>query len=959
MIMKKMLLILVLILIGFNLKAEEPVIKFYILDGSSIQYKIADISEMSFIKSAEPYLMEVYSYGTFVTYKINDISSMQFVNSDTLLIKSNVGWLAPIKLENVDSIIFVPNKYFEVTIGEQTWMGKNLSVDHYRNGDPIPQVTDSTEWQNLKTGAWCYYNNDPDYGTTFGKLYNWYAVHDSRGLAPEGWHIPSDIEWSRLTYALGGEKAAGGKMKAVRPEWWRNPNVGATNESGFSALPGGYRYKGGEYYFLGDYAYWWSSTSNQLSFAWFRSTAYDNAAVTRYDVDKELGFSVRCVKDIGSDIPTIKSISPKSGAIGDKITITGTAFGTYRGSSNVSFNLVKLQPTDYQNWSDNEIVIKVPVGAESGSISATINATKSNEVDFTVTGTQSTEYVTIGSQVWMTTNLDVDKYRNGDVIPQVADSNQWANIKTGAWCYIYNNASNGKTFGKLYNWYAVNDIRGLAPEGWHIANDGEWSILADYLGGATLAGGKLKEAGTWHWQDPNSGATNESGFFALPGGYRYENKSFDGYGTNGYWWTSNENNATIAKGRFMTSFDSSLHNSYFYKRSGLSVRCVVGYYSNTPTINLINPDLAEIGDVVTISGNSFGLTQGTSFVSFHNINARTSDYKSWSDTEIKVKVPPGAITGKVTVTVNGTVSNEYDFTVTNFSSPPRIINITPNKGTIGDTIVFRGENFGAYQLNSFVAFNTLRPIHDDYISWNDAEIKVKVPPGCKTGKVSVSVNLLQSNEVDFTLFYNIEQGTVTDIDGNIYKTIKVDNKWWTVENLKVTHFRNGNPIPLVTEDKFWQNQSSASWCFYKHKAANGDIYGKLYNWYAVSDARKIAPEGWHVATDAEWTKLANYFGGESMAGGKMKSTGTVESVDGLWYNPNIGATDDVGFKALPGGSRQGNGTFVGLGYDGNWWRPTSGSQSGAWCRSITNKSIEVFRIYDDKVAGYSVRCVKD
>jgi uncharacterized protein (TIGR02145 family) len=957
--MKKVLLIIALMLIGFNLKAEEPIIKFYLQDGASNQYNIEDIAEMAFVKSDIPYLLQVFTKDAEKYYDIAVITKISILKNDSLLIESSIGWTSKINIADIDSITFIPNLYNQVTIGNQTWMGRNLDVDHYRNGDPIPEVTDSIEWKNLKTGAWCYFKNDPGYGPTFGKLYNWYAVHDPRGLAPEGWHIPSDVEWSRLTYSLGGEKISGGKMKAVRPEWWRNPNEGATNESGFSGLPGGYRYKSGEYYFLGDVAYWWSSTSNNLTYAWFRSISYDAANVSRYDVDKELGFSVRCVKDLGSDIPTINSVSPLSGAIGDVITITGNAFGTYRGANCVSFNLVKLQPSDYQSWSDNEIIVKVPVGAETGSVSVTINSTKSNDVDFKVTGIQSSEYVTIGSQVWMTKNLNVDRYRNGDVIPQVTDSAQWANIKTGAWCYIYNNPSNGQKFGRLYNWYAVNDPRGLAPEGWHVATDTEWSILSNYLGGASLAGGKLKESGTTHWQSPNSGATNQSGFFALPGGYRYENKSFDGFTTNGYWWTASESNSTIAKAWFLTSFDSTLHNTVYFKRSGLSVRCVIGFYSNTPSIDLIDPDIAEIGDIITITGNSFGSPRGTSFVTFADINPRDVDYQSWSDNEIKVKVPPGAATGKVTVTVNGTVSNVYDFTVTNFSSPPRIISITPNKATIGDTITFMGQNFGAYQELSFVSFNFLRPNQSDYISWSDNEIKVKVPPGTSTGKVFVSVNLLPSNEVEFTLIYNIERGTVTDIDGNVYKTIKINGQWWMIENLRVTHFRNGNPIPLVTEDIYWKNQSSASWCYYKNKAANGPIYGKLYNWYAVSDARGIAPEGWHVATDAESTKLANYLGGESMAGGKLKSTGTVETGKGLWYDPNIGATDDIGFSALPGGTRTGNGAFVGLGYDGYWWRPASGSQSGAWCRSINNKSVEVFRIYDDKVAGYSVRCIKD
>lgn len=126
--------------------------------------------------------------------------------------------------------------------------------------------------------------------------------------------------------------------------------------------------------------------------------------------------------------------------------------------------------------------------------------------------------VKIGNQVWMAENLNTSHYLNGDSIPQVQDKAEWVALTTGAWCYYQNDAENGKTYGKLYNWYAVNDPRGLAPEGWHIPTDAEWIALIDYLGGTNVAGGKMKQIGTVHWISPNLGATNESGFSALPGG---------------------------------------------------------------------------------------------------------------------------------------------------------------------------------------------------------------------------------------------------------------------------------------------------------------------------------------------------------------------------------------------------------------------------------------------------------
>ena len=143
--------------------------------------------------------------------------------------------------------------------------------------------------------------------------------------------------------------------------------------------------------------------------------------------------------------------------------------------------------------------------------------------------------IVIGTQQWMEKNLDVLTYRNGDIIPQVTDPTAWAALTTGAWCYYNNDVANGAIYGKLYNWYAVNDPRGLAPTGWHVPSDAEWTTLETTLGGDPVAGGKMKVAGTTRWTTPNTGATNESGFAGLPGGTRNNNGTFSNVGSNGYW----------------------------------------------------------------------------------------------------------------------------------------------------------------------------------------------------------------------------------------------------------------------------------------------------------------------------------------------------------------------------------------------------------------------------------------
>jgi uncharacterized protein (TIGR02145 family) len=192
-----------------------------------------------------------------------------------------------------------PLLYPTVTIGSQVWTSTNLNVTTYRNGDAIPEVQDGAAWANLTTGAWCHLNNDPANDAIYGKLYNWYAVNDARGLAPQGWHIPTDVEWSTLGTFLGGDGVAGGKMKTTGTTRWTTPNTGATNESGFAGLPGGYRIFGGRFYDVGFGGSWWSATQAQTfqTDAKFRGLGYINGDLFRLESDKKDGLSVRYLRD--------------------------------------------------------------------------------------------------------------------------------------------------------------------------------------------------------------------------------------------------------------------------------------------------------------------------------------------------------------------------------------------------------------------------------------------------------------------------------------------------------------------------------------------------------------------------------------------------------------------------------------------------------------------------------------
>lgn len=193
------------------------------------------------------------------------------------------------------------NTYKSTIIGKQEWMAENLKVSKYNDGTSIPQSTDSLEWIELKTGAWCYYNNEVSNNNKFGKLYNWYALspttNGNKNVCPTGWHVPTYNEWDSLIKFLGGDEVAGGKMKEVGLQHWNSPNKDATNSSLFTGLPGGYRHNDGYFKFVGTNGYWWSSSQPASYAAWYHYISYENGYEDYFDEDKGIGMSVRCLKD--------------------------------------------------------------------------------------------------------------------------------------------------------------------------------------------------------------------------------------------------------------------------------------------------------------------------------------------------------------------------------------------------------------------------------------------------------------------------------------------------------------------------------------------------------------------------------------------------------------------------------------------------------------------------------------
>lgn len=210
-------------------------------------------------------------------------------------------------------------------------------------------------------------------------------------------------------------------------------------------------------------------------------------------------------------------------------------------------------------------------------------------------------------------------------------------------------------------------------------------------------------------------------------------------------------------------------------------------------------------------------------------------------------------------------------------------------------------------------------------------------------------------------------GSMRDIDGNTYRTIKIGDQWWMAENLKVTHYRNGDNIPNIRDDFEWIGLTTGALCSNANRDGNAIIYGYLYNWYAIIDNRSLAPEGWHIPTDEEWKELeinlgmsrANADGTDwrgDKEGGMLKETGTVH-----WSSPNTGATNQFGFTALPGGLRHeiDMDTFFSVGFTAFFWTSSESGATNAWYRHLHCSESQIFRKDFFKYYGCSIRCVKD
>ena len=501
------------------------------------------------------------------------------------------------------------NNYTVVTIGGQTWTVENLQTTKYRDNSTIPNVIDNTAWSVLNAGAWCYYNNDVTNGSKYGKLYNWYSLADSRNIAPTGWHVATKAEWEMLEATLDVNFEGWldiGKHLAATTDWFTSTkpdvvgnNLNLNNSSGFSALPAGARGSSGACGNVSIAGYWWCSTQFDTDKAWYRVMLYDFTGIEHDYFPKRNGAQVRCVKDNFSILTTtaalqISSTAASSGGNvindGSVITARGVCWSTSHSPT------IELSTKTIENSSSNSFTSTI-TGLSEGTkyyirayATNNIGTAYGNEQSVTMSNTvsdndgNSYHIVNIGTQTWMVENLRTTKYRDNSSIPNVTDNASWVALNTGAWCYYNNDVANNIKYGKLYNWYTVTDSRNIAPIGWHVATDADWSTLATYVsanfGNSINVAKGLAATSDWSYNYGNNSIgsnlliNNYSGFNALPGGSRDWYDSFTLISSYGYWWSSSFSPTNEASSMILYTGEVAVRMNNISKQNGLSVRCI-------------------------------------------------------------------------------------------------------------------------------------------------------------------------------------------------------------------------------------------------------------------------------------------------------------------------------------------------------------------------------------------------
>jgi uncharacterized protein (TIGR02145 family) len=807
--------------------------------------------------------------------------------------------------------------YAVVEIGGRCWMGRNLNY-----GVMATSIYTGVEHKDVSNDGviekYCH-NNDSLQCAIFGGLYDWNEAMTYRntpgiqGACPEGWHIPMDSEWQTMVNAAGGPMIAGGNLKETGIAHWLSPNVGATDNFGFTALPGSARYGDGVFSLPYSQGLFWSSTDTLSGTPSVYLMNYDDPQVGYIALTVNNGLSVRCIMDTAtacSPLPDAANAGPDrfdipgfSTNLQGNQAVTGngvwqilSGVGGILADSSLATSLFTGQANEYYElswtisnacgYSADKVILSFAGTSSFASCGSILTDTRDG---------QQYPTVLIGNQCWMASNLNT-----GTFVASVNTGSEHSDVGNNGviekYCYD-NDANNCLVYGGLYDWNEAMDyvttpgVQGICPTGWHIPTDAEWKILEgtvdSYFGAGNAewenggwrgldVGGNLKESSTTYWISPNTGATNNSGFSALPNGLRNHSGGFNEIGSEATWWTSSENDIWNTWSRFI---HTNLNKSFRFfptKTSAYAVRCLIDSLPPcTPS-----PDQADAGpDSLDISGISFQLeaiqpTGGTGAWSVVSGSGGIFTDRTHYNTVFSGQ--PGE-TYQLAWTITNSCGNTRDFVTISFLPPPPLV--------CGDTLV-------------------------------------------------------------------------DNRDGQSYPTVQIGTQCWMAKNLNVGNFVYSNADWYAHSDMY-DDMIIEKYC-HNNNDSNCLIYGGLYEWNeamgydTTPGAQGICPDGWHIPTAEEWDLLSLFLGGDWVAGGLMKDTGTA-----LWTTPNQDATNSSGFTAIPGGNRDANGYFGNLGNNTTFWVSKQYDPNSAWYRDIGYIAGILVNSYHAKEFGFSVRCLSN
>ena len=452
--------------------------------------------------------------------------------------------------------------YGLVEIGGRCWFKENLRTTSYRDGTEIPNIQDGNVWLNLGySGSLSSYDNDDSNADTYGYLYNGYTTASPLDVCPQFFAVPTTEDWDALIDSVGGPELAGGALKESGTDHWNEPNTGATNSSGFTAVSAGVRipvsandgsmnYEG-----KGDLASFWTRGSyNEFTgnlnsdYISVRSIFNTGESVSMSNHDMTYGHSIRCLRE------TVV------------FGCTDENYYEYNPLATVNDGSCSVAAL-YGCMSDMFLEYDPLANIDDGSCSSLFGCSDDDVVSY---NGYSYSIVAVGLQCWFQENLQTNAFRNGESIANIQNTEQWNTLDQNsihAWCHYENNLSYGETYGKLYNWFSVNDNRGLCPTGWRVPTQIDWTQLVDDLGGNNIAADFLKDSIGWD-------GSNQSGFSALPGGVL--NYNFDGleYNTATFFSSQLSPQLNSVNPTIQTIFNDYTYLTQYSSTVGASVRCV-------------------------------------------------------------------------------------------------------------------------------------------------------------------------------------------------------------------------------------------------------------------------------------------------------------------------------------------------------------------------------------------------